>query len=147
MARIIEYDERDYGSKGGVGGGSAAAVVILLLLVLYLSGYLPWFTNASTTLRPGAINNSNSGSGVIAPAAGGGVFSPSEAINYVTADNLYMRRGPGNNSPATYVLPRGTRVTLLGETYREPDGDVWSQVRIETNEGVQIGWVNRRYIS
>ena len=147
MARIIEYDERDYGSKGGVGGGSAAAVVILLLLVPYLSGYLPWFTNASTTLRPGAISTTNSGPGVITPAAGGGVFSPSEAINYVTADNLYMRRGPGNNSPATYVLPRGTRVTLLGETYREPDGDVWSQVRIDTNEGVQIGWVNRRYIS
>ncbi len=147
MARIIEYDERDYGGKSGFGGGSAAAAVILILLVLYLSGYLPWFTNAATTIRSGAIGTTTTRPGVITPPSVAGVFTPSEAINYVIADNLYMRQGPGNYSPATYVLPRGTRVTLLGETYREPDGDVWSQVRIDTNEGVQIGWVNRRYIS
>lgn len=150
MARIIEYDERDYGGGGSsrFGGGSAAAVVILLLLVLYLSGYLPWFTGASTSIRSGVTNTPIIGGGTLRPTGvGGGALVPSGAVGYVVANELNMREAPGNYSPATYILPRGTRVTLLGETYRETDGDVWVQVRIETNEGLQIGWVNRRYIS
>lgn len=149
MARIIEYDERDYGNSGGsrLGGGGIAAAIILLLLILYLSGYLPWFTGSTTAFRPGTISTTPVQPGVITTAPTREVFVPSGALSYVVADNLYMRQGPGNSSPATYILPRGTQVTLIGETYREPDGDVWSQVRINTNEGVQIGWVNRRYIS
>jgi uncharacterized protein YgiM (DUF1202 family) len=146
MARIIEYDERDYGSGSRFGGGSVAAAVILLLLILYLSGYLPWFTGASTTIRTPVTTPIAPGI-VRPPVTGGGVLVPSGVVGYVIADNLNMRSGPGNYSPATYILPRGTRVTLLGETYQEADGDLWVQVRIEANEGPQIGWVNRRYIS
>lgn len=140
MARIIEYDERDYGESRGFGGGSIAAGVILLLLVLYLSGYLPWFSSTSSSIRPGIATtpvNIPVNSGTIIPSG----------VGYVVADNLNMREGPGNYSPVTYILPRGTRVTALGETYREVDGEVWIQVRISTNEGPQVGWVSRRYIS
>lgn len=135
MARIIEYDERDYGESRGFGGGGLAFIVILVLVVLYFSGYMPWFSSVPSSIRPGEI---------VAPI---GAARPGGTIAYVTADNLNMRVAPGNYSQVTYILPQGTRVTLLGETYRELDGDMWVQVRIQTNEGLQVGWVNRRYIS
>ena len=142
MARIIEYDERDYGESRGFGGGSIAAGIILLLLVLYLSGYLPWFSNTPASIRTGVATTPP----VNIPVNNGQIGTLG-GVNYVVADNLNMRQGPGNYSQVTYILPRGTQVTPLGESYREVDGDLWIQVRISTNEGPQIGWVNRRYIS
>jgi len=134
MARIIEYDERDYGGGGGV--GSAGIIVVVLLIVLYLSGYLPWFSSASPVLDRGYVAPTTP----LAPPVGGN-------ISYVTAERLNMRTAPGNYSMVTYILPRGTKVVLLGNSYREPDGDLWVQVQIETMEGLQTGWVNRQYIS
>jgi len=136
MARIIEYDERDYGGGGGSGVGSAGVLVLVVLVILYLSGYLPWFSSAS----PATYNQ-----GYIAPTV---PLTPAVGnISYVTAERLNMRESPGNYSMVTYILPRGTKVVLLGNSYREPDGDLWVQVQIDTMEGVQTGWVNRLYIS
>ena len=136
MARIIEYDERDYGGGGGSSVGSAGVLVVVVLVILYLSGYLPWFSSAS----PAAYNQ-----GYVAPTA---PLTPAVGnISYVTAERLNMRESPGNYSMVTYILPRGTKVVLLGNSYREPDGGLWVQVQIDTMEGVQTGWVNRLYIS
>jgi hypothetical protein len=140
MARIIEYDERSHGDgqgRGGVGRGGAGIAIIVILFILYYSGYLPGFNTVFTAVRP---------TEVISPVEAG-TMRLAGGVSQVMANNLNMRASPGNSGQATYILPRGTRVEVFGESYREPDGDVWVQVRIETNEGPQVGWVNRRYIS
>lgn len=136
MARIIEYNEGEYGESRGSSGGGAAALVVVVLILLYMSGYMPWFNNTSTAYDRGYIAPATAG---LTPAAGN--------ISYVSADRLNMRDAPGAYSMVTYILPRGTRVTLLGESYREPNGEVWVQVRIDSYEGPQTGWVNRQYIA
>ena len=140
MARIIEYDERGHGDgqgRGGFGGGGAAVAVIVILFILYYSGYMPGFSTLFTAVRPTEVRSPVEARTI--RLAGG--------VSQVIADNLNMRASPGNSAQATYILPRGTRVEVLGESYQEPNGDVWVQVRIETYEGPQVGWVNRRYIS
>ncbi|MEO6725938.1 MAG: SH3 domain-containing protein [Blastocatellia bacterium] len=139
MARIIEYDETDSGGSRGSGGsgGGAAALVVVVLILLYMSGYMPGFNNTSAAYGQ---------RGYVAPATAG-ITIPAGNISYVSADRLNMREAPGSYSMITYILPRGTRVTLLGDSYRDPNGEVWVQVRIDTYEGLQTGWVNRQYVS
>jgi hypothetical protein len=138
MARIIEYDERDQNDgRGGFGGGGVAIAVIATLFVLYYAGYMPGFSTAFTAVRLTEL----------IPQVETRTVIPAGGVGYVIADNLNMRASPGNYGQVAYILPRGTRVELLGESYREPDRDLWVQVRIETYEGPQVGWVNRRYIS
>lgn len=136
MARIIEYDESDSGGSRGSGGGAAALVVVVLIL-LYMSGYMPWTNNTSAAYGQ---------RGYIAPATAG-ITIPAGNLSYVSADRLNMREAPGAYSMVTYILPKGTRVTLLGDSYIDPNGEVWVQVRIDTYEGLQTGWVNRQYIA
>jgi hypothetical protein len=112
-------------------------LVIVILVILYLAGYLPWFTNASTGYDRRAY---------VAPASSGITLTAGN-ISYVSADRLNLRDAPGSGALVTYILPRGTRVTTLGESYQEPRGEVWVKVQIDTYEGPQIGWVNRQYIS
>ncbi|MEP7343455.1 MAG: SH3 domain-containing protein [Acidobacteriota bacterium] len=137
MARIIEYNEGEYGEGRSGGGGSAALLVVVILVILYFTGYLPGFTSASPRYDQ---------RGYVAPTSSGTIL-PTGNIGYVSADRLNMRDAPGGGAPITYILPRGTRVTVLGESYQEPSGSVWLKVQIDTYEGLQIGWVNRQYIS
>ena len=135
MARIIEYNEGgDYEGRGA--GGSAALLVVVILVILYISGYLPWFTSASTTYDQ---------RGYVTPASPV-VTIPAGNIGYVTAERLNFREAPGEYALVTYILPRGTKVTMLGDSYRA-NGELWVKVQIETYEGIQTGWVNRQYVS
>lgn len=138
MARIIEYDERDrIDNSGGSGGGRIAIAVIVILFILYYSGYLPGF---GALFSGGRLTE-------LAPSVETVTMRSTGGVSYVIADNLNMRASPGNYGQVTYILPRGTRVELSGESQQEPDGNFWVQVRVETYEGPQVGWVYRRYIS
>lgn len=66
---------------------------------------------------------------------------------YVTADDLNLRKDPSNWSVVSYILPRGTKVTLLGEAHRDLNNTVWLRVSVETLEGRQSGWVHEQYVS
>ena len=66
---------------------------------------------------------------------------------YVTADDLNLREDPSNWAVVSYILPRGTEVTLLGEAHRDLNDNVWIRVSVETLEGRQSGWVHERYVS
>jgi Bacterial SH3 domain len=81
-----------------------------------------------------------------AQPAEGSSIRPITEIGYVTADNLFMREQPGYGARATYFLPRETRVELLGESHHGLDGSVWLRARIDMAEGINVGWVSRRYI-
>ena len=71
---------------------------------------------------------------------------PRAETRRITADNLDLREEPTSSAWASYSLPRGTKVTLLGDTHQEPDGEVWLKVRVETRDGKQVGWVNQQYL-
>lgn len=65
----------------------------------------------------------------------------------VAASTLYLREGPGTQYEATYLLPQNWQVSILGESQVGNDGDAWVKVRLETPQGVQEGWVNRKYLA
>jgi hypothetical protein len=64
----------------------------------------------------------------------------------VAADRLYLREGPGIEYVATYLLPENWDVSLVGDYHTDNDGEVWARVFVETDEGSQEGWVNRRFL-
>jgi Bacterial SH3 domain len=133
MARIIEIDnpvrDRNNSSdRSGVG-------LLVILAIIFLILFLPWKYGSWSITTPV----------VTKPVEG--ASRPFSNVSYVTVDNLNLRVRPNYYSDVTYVLPRGTRVDILGESYREPDGDLWLRVRVQTFYGWQYGWVNQRYIA
>jgi Bacterial SH3 domain len=111
----------------------------VILLVLFFWTDLPRLLgNLDFWLR----DNRNS---TVQPVEGSRM-PPITEIRRVAADGLNLREQPGNNAQASYILPRGTQVVLLGESHEETDGDVWLRVRVETFEGMRVGWVSQRYV-
>ena len=64
----------------------------------------------------------------------------------VAADSLYLREGPGIKFVATYLLPENWDVSLVGDYQTDNDGDVWARILVQTDEGIQEGWVSRRFL-
>jgi hypothetical protein len=64
----------------------------------------------------------------------------------VAADRLYLREGPGIQYVATYLLPENWKVSLIGDYKTNYDGEVWARVLVQTDEGIQEGWVSRRFL-
>lgn len=72
--------------------------------------------------------------------------SPIIAQARVAAERLYLREGPGMIYVATYLLPHNWGVSLMGDYKTDDYGEVWARVLVETDEGLQEGWVSRRYL-
>jgi hypothetical protein len=66
---------------------------------------------------------------------------------WITADEVHLRKGPGLDHDALYVLPENWPVAILNESDVANDGEVWAHVRVETKQGTKKGWLNRRYLS
>jgi hypothetical protein len=64
----------------------------------------------------------------------------------VAADRLYMREGPGMAFVATYLLPENWGVSLVGDYQTDDSGEVWARVLVQTDQGIQEGWVSRRFL-
>jgi hypothetical protein len=64
----------------------------------------------------------------------------------VAADRLYLREGPGMEFVATYLLPENWGVSLVGDYQTDNSGEVWARVLVQTDEGLQEGWVSRRFL-
>lgn len=150
MAHIIYDNDQPghYNSAGRYGSrsnGSYALLVIVILFVLFFWADLGGLrANLDSWLRD------NSNSRVMPNSRGmpieGSIRNPVTEIRYVTADNLNMREQPGSDTQSGYILPRGTKVALLGESHHERGGDVWLKVRVETFEGPYVGWVSQQYV-
>ena len=67
--------------------------------------------------------------------------------SWVTANEVRVRRGPGLEYDAIYLLPENWPVTVLNESNVDNDREMWVHVRFETGQGVKKGWLNRRYLS
>ena len=120
-------------------GGFALLAIVILVILLFSVDLSRLRSNLNTVLIP-AVENT-----VTRPVTDT-VPRPNPANRYVTADNLNMRVEPIDEARVNYILPRGTKVTLLGESHQTIDGDVWLKVSVETFEGTQVGWVRQRYI-
>jgi len=144
MAHII-YDNDQPGHYNSTGynshrsNGSYAVLAIVILFVLFF-----WADLGGLRANLGSRLSGNPNSRVM--PVEGPIINPITGIRYVTADNLNMREQPGSGAQVGYILPRGTNVALLGESYQEFDGDVWLKVRVETFEGPYVGWVNQQYV-
>ncbi|MGE0130107.1 MAG: hypothetical protein AB7U82_18640 [Blastocatellales bacterium] len=101
-------------------------IFVFFLIIVLAAGYLfIGKTGSGGTREPGS--------------------SPEEFAR-VAADSLYLRRGPGIQHRADYILPRNWPVSTLGESHVDNDGKVWIRVRVETQQGMQEGWVNQMYL-
>jgi hypothetical protein len=154
MARVIEIDDRDtrysgypygydrpvYYEGGRFGGmwGGTLAIIFLILLILWFNG--PWLGTTTVPTRTGSVVTTTT------RPVNTVVLNPFGDSRYVIADNLNMRISPNNYSEVSYILPRGTRVELLGVSHQEPDGDIWVKVRVNTLDGLQDGWVSSQYV-
>ena len=150
MAHII-YDNDQPGHYNSTGyhsprsNGSYALLAIVILFVLFFWADLGGLrANLDSWLR-GNPNSRVMPHSRVMPVEGS-IINPITEIRYVTADNLNMREQPGSDAQAGYILPRGTKVALLGESHQELNGDIWLKVRVETFEGPYVGWVNQQYV-
>lgn len=130
IVRSGYYDQPEYYSNRH-GGSLAILAVVAALLILLLWNTLPSRTDSSRSAT-GPMESS--------------VSRDLTSIRQVSAYELNLRRGPDDRSEVSYILPRGTKVTLLGETHTDPTGNVWLRVIVETRQGKQIGWVDERYV-
>jgi hypothetical protein len=121
-------------------GGFALLAVGLLVIVLFWVDLPRLMSNLNTVIIP-AVQDS-----VIRPIPDT-VTRPITDNRYVVSSSLNMREKPINDARVSFILPTGTKVTLLGESYQGIDGDVWLKVSVETSEGTQVGWVRQRYIA
>ncbi len=121
--------DEDYGNR--FNGGLVVFIAIILLLLLLYGTDLSWFRlNRTAAVTPVEVSLTN----------------PATSVRYVIPDSLNLRVEPNNYAPVSYVLPRGTRVVLLGDSHLERDGDPWVKVSVQTFEGPVVGWVNQQYI-
>src|SRR6185503_8547715 len=110
MAIIYDTDQpahygNHYDSPGSYNprfNSSLALLVIVILLLMLFWGDLPWLRR-----------NLNA---VLIPPVQGSITRPLTDIRYVTADNLNLREEPSPAARASYLLRRGTKVALLGES-------------------------------
>lgn len=71
---------------------------------------------------------------------------PFESRARVASAALYLREGPGMAYSASYLLPENWRVSLTGDYEKDMDGYIWAKVLVQTDQGLQEGWVSRRFI-
>ena len=115
-------------------GGSSSTVTFLVFLVLVLAGWIAWKNH-----RDGF-----SGGPGTAPYS----TAADSAVHWVNADNVNLRSQPEARARVLYVLPRNTRVLLLGEYQTELNGDTWAKVRVQVGNGyAQDGWIIYRYVN
>lgn len=152
MRTVYEVDDRAGFGRGydvgpGYSGSRSSGGMIALLILLFLVVLSLWSEDSwlRSRLRSAPVQVETP---ILAPAAPNVSIEtpPVRSVGYVQADTLNMRVRPSNNAGVSFILPRGTRATLLGEAHQELDGDVWVRVSVDTREGIQSGWVQRRYL-
>ena len=135
MAHIIyDYDQPTYYDSSGYyrprfNGGNALIAIVILFALFYFANQSWSRGHRSSTAQ--SVEDSK--------------INPIRETRYVTADNLIMREQPGYDAQVSYILHRGTKVMLFGESHLGLDGEVWLRVRVETVEGTYDGWVSERY--
>ena len=148
---VYQFPTEDYEvKKPQRGEGGASLLVLFLTIILVLGGVFLYLKESGVDVKPiierqlaeRRLNNGqvNNGQVIERPR------SETAISARVAASRLYLREGPGANYVAIYLLPYNWPLSILGESQVGNDGEVWIKVRLETEQGPQEGWVNRKYV-
>jgi hypothetical protein len=143
---VYQFPTEDYEvKKPRRGDGGAILMVLFLTIILVLGGVFLYLKESGVDVKPIierqlAERQLNNGQAPERPRSGDAISAR------VAASRLYLREGPGANYAPTYLLPYGWPLSDLGESQVGNDGEVWIKVRLQTEQGPQEGWVNRKYV-
>jgi hypothetical protein len=118
----------------------------VLIALLVIGGSILYFKGNGIAVRQLNLRGSFTEGQMLTGANDGRRKSLVLSQARVAAERLYLREGPGMIYVATYLLPENWRVSLVGDYERDDFGEVWARVLVQTNEGLQEGWVSRRYL-
>lgn len=120
--------------------------VIVLIVLLVLGAFVLYLREGRVEVGQLNFRNSLGESQAFNTATYDSGDSPLITRARVAANRLYLREGPGMIYMATYLLPQNWGVSLMGDYKADDYGEVWARVLVETDQGVQEGWVSRRYL-
>ncbi|MGH9754108.1 MAG: hypothetical protein ACREA2_15125 [Blastocatellia bacterium] len=121
-------------------------LVLLLIVVLVVGGVILYLKENGIDIRQLSFRRSMWKEQTFNPANEDQWQAPVITQARVATDGLYLREGPGIEYVATYLLPENWDVSLVGDYQTDNDGEVWARILVETDEGLQEGWVNRRFL-
>lgn len=119
-------------------------LVLLLIVVLVVGGVILYLKEHGIDIRQLSSRRSDWKEQTFNSANEGQRQFTTQAR--VATDGLYLREGPGMEYVATYLLPANWDVSLVGDYQTDNDGEVWVRVFVETDEGLQEGWVSQRFL-
>jgi len=147
MIYQFPHEREGENEKGKPKSNQAANfLVLILIVVLVMGGVIIYLKENGIDVRKLSFRR---------PFGEGQIFRGaneeqqiSRAITQarVAADRLYLREGPGMEFVATYLLPENWGVSLVGDYQTDNRGEVWAKVLVQTDEGLQEGWVSRRFL-
>jgi hypothetical protein len=142
---VYQFPAEDYEVKKPQRGEGAGLLVLFLTIILVLGGVFLYLKESGVDVKPIierqlAERQLNNGQAPERPRSGTAISAR------VAASRLYLREGPGANYVAIYLLPYNWPLSILGESQVGNDGEVWIKVRLQTEQGPQEGWVNRKYV-
>lgn len=120
--------------------------VILLFVLLVIGAGVLYFRRNEIDVGQLNLSRSFTEGQILTGLNDGGRKSLVLTQTRVAADSLYLREGPGMMYVATYLLPANWRVSLVGDYETDDYGEIWARVLVQTSEGLQDGWVSRRYL-
>jgi len=121
-------------------------LILILIVVLVLGGVIIYLKENGIDVKRLSLKPPFWGRQVVKPATEDYLQSPVIIQARVAANSLYLREGPGMAYVATYLLPENWNVSLVGDYHTDNNGELWAKVSVQTDEGLQEGWVSRRFV-
>jgi hypothetical protein len=121
-------------------------LVLILIVVLVIGGVIIYLKENGIDVRKLSFRRPFGEGQILRSANEEQQRSPVITQARVAADRLYLREGPGMEFLATYLLPENWGVSLVGDFQTDTMGEVWARVLVQTDEGLQEGWVSRRFL-
>src|SRR5262249_32261024 len=119
---------------------------VLVLIVVLVGGVILYLKESGIDVRQLSSRRPIWEEQILNRANEGQRQSPVITQARVAADSLYLRQGPGIEYVATYLLPENWDVSLVGDYQTGNDGELWARILVKTDEGLQEGWVSRRFL-
>jgi hypothetical protein len=148
---VYQFPPEDYEvKKAQRSEGGASLLVLFMTIVLVMGGVYLYLKESGVDVKPIierqlAERQLSYGSVSDGPMIQG-LQSRVATSARVAASRLYLREGPGANYVPIYLLPYNWPLSILGESQVSNDGEVWIKVGLQTEQGPQEGWVNRKYV-
>src|SRR5262245_13446903 len=121
-------------------------LVLILIVALVIGGGIIYLKENGIDVRRLVLRRSTGEGGFFRSSNEEQRNSPVITQARVAAGRLYLREGPGMGYVATYLLPENWGVSLMGDYQTDNNGELWARVLVQTDEGLQEGWVSRRFL-